>query len=163
MRRRGLLWPLAMAALLLAVVITNIAVAIVAADDPSFAIEPDYYRRAVAWDSAMNQARRNVALAWRVNPALGAYHADSGATLRVSVTDSAGIPIRDASISVTALHVARAADAYTTMMAADGAHGYVVTLPVHRAGQWELRLDVTRGADRFTSSVRVEATPSSSP
>lgn len=163
MRRRALHWPFAMVLLLAAVVVTNIRVAMIAADDPSFAIEPDYYRKAVAWDSAMAQAERNVALGWKVVPSLDAFTPDSGAALRVRLLDATGAPVSQAEISVTALHNARAADAHTLSMHADGDRGYVVTLPVDRAGQWELRFDVVRGADRYTTSTRIEAIPATGP
>lgn len=161
--KRGLIWPIAMAALLAAVVVSNIWVAVIAADDPSFAIEPDYYRKAVAWDSVMAQADHNAALGWTLTPQLGAFGADSGAALQVSLTNAAGEAIRDAAITVIALHNARAGDARTVALRADGDRGYVAMLPVHRAGQWELRFDVVRGADRFTANRRLEAVPSGAP
>ncbi|MEZ4456629.1 MAG: FixH family protein [Gemmatimonadales bacterium] len=36
------------------------------------AVEPDYYQKAVDFDSTMAQARRNASLGWRVDAALDA-------------------------------------------------------------------------------------------
>ena len=52
------LWPWAIGAVLLITVAANLALFHVAGSDPSFVIEPDYYAKAVAWDSTMAQTRR---------------------------------------------------------------------------------------------------------
>lgn len=155
--KKGMGWPIGVTVVLATVVAANIWVAVKANSDPSFAIEPDYYKKAVAWDSSMAQDRHNTALNWSLNPVLGTFGSDSGATLRVRITDAAGVAIRNATVHVAALYNARAGTIYTATLAADGAGGYAGALPVHHAGQWELRFDVTRGADRFTSTARVEA------
>jgi nitrogen fixation protein FixH len=161
--KKGLGWPISMAAILVSVVAANIWVAVIANDDPSFAIEPDYYQKAVAWDSSMAQARHNAALNWSLVPTLGAFAADKGARLSVRLTDSTGSTIHDARIHVAALYNARANAVYTATLGPDGPDGYVATLPVHHAGEWELRFEVRRGADRFTATARVEAVPAGLP
>ena len=55
--KRGLWWPIAVAAILATTVAANIWVMMIANDDPSFAIEPDYYRKALAWDTTLAQSR----------------------------------------------------------------------------------------------------------
>ena len=161
--KKGLGWPISMAAILVMVVALNIWVAVIANDDPSFSIEPNYYQKAVAWDSSMAQARHNAALNWSLTPTLGAFATDRGATLRVRLTDSTGAAIHDARIHVAALYNARANAVYTATLDPDGPDAYVVMLPVHHAGEWELRFDVTRGPDRFTATARVEAIPAGRP
>lgn len=161
--KKGLGWPIGMAAILGLVIVVNVWVAVLANRDPSFAIEPDYYAKAVAWDSSMAQARHNFALNWSLTPTLGAFAADRGATLRVRLTYSSGAAIHGAHIRVAALYNARASTVYTATLGPDGADAYAVTLPVRHAGEWELRFDVTRGAERFTATARVEAIPTGSP
>jgi nitrogen fixation protein FixH len=163
MMRRGWMWPVGVTVLLAAVVITNIWVAIVASGDPSFAIEADYYKKAIAWDSAMAQARKNASLKWLLESRLGAFSAADGATLRVRLTDSTGEPIHDARVEVAALFNARASTVFTTTMPAGNAGEYTAALPVDHAGEWELRFDVSRGGNRFTMVRRVTAVPATAP
>lgn len=154
---KGRAWPIGVALALAAVVVVNIRVAMIAARDPSFAIEPDYYRKAVAWDSAMAQSRANRQLRWTLTQRLAPFTDARGAALAVELTDADGAPISDASVTVSALHVARASDISTATLEPSPGGGYTTVLPVHRAGQWELRFEATRGADRFTALARVHA------
>ena len=159
--KRSTLWPIGIATILLTTVAVNFALMYVAGDDPSFAIEPNYYAKAVAWDSTMAQSARNEHLGWRVVPALAPFSTNGGAVLSVSVFDSTGAPIDDATVKVAALYNGRANVVLeSTLRHADSA--YRGSLPVTHRGQWELRFDVTRGSDRFTSTARIEAAESTS-
>jgi nitrogen fixation protein FixH len=160
---RGLRWPVAITLVLGTVVAANIWVAMKAGSDPSFAIEPDYYKKAIAWDSAMSQARTNAALGWRVAPSLAAFSADSGAALRVVVTDADGRPVRDARVTVEAMFNARASVVFTAQLLPDGHDAYVTQLPVDRAGVWEMRLDMTKDGARFMTVARLDAVRGSNP
>ncbi|HVX41727.1 MAG TPA: FixH family protein [Gemmatimonadaceae bacterium] len=154
--KRGLGWPIAVTLILAITVGVNIWVAVIADDDPSFAIEPNYYAKAIAWDSTMAQARENARLGWRLVPQLGAFTRDTGAPLHVSLLDSTGAPIHGAVVKVYALYNARAATIYeATLAPRDSA--YEARIPVEHIGEWELRFEVTHGGQRFTSTSRVEA------
>ena len=156
--KRGLGWPIGMAVILLLTVAANVGVIMVANDDPSFAVEPDYYQKAVHWDDAMAQARANESLGWRLEPSLS-LSAGAPARLVVRLSDSSGAPLAGATLTVQAMHNARAAEVFAATLApADVAGAYRAELPLERAGQWELRFEVTRGAERFTARTRIEAT-----
>ena len=159
--KRGGLWPAGVALILAATVGGNIWLYRVAKDDDSFAIEPNYYAKAVAWDSTMAQAQRNGAIGWHLQSTLGAF-SRNGALLRVSLTDSLGRAVSDATITVDAMYNARAAQVVRATLSPDGG-GYAARLPVRHGGQWELRFDVVRGGERFTASARVEARPGTGP
>ncbi len=156
--KRGMGWPIGIVAILVASVGLNFWMLGVANDDPSFAIEPDYYQKAVHWDSTMAQMRENAALAWRLSPSLGRFSLRDGARLEVTLTDASGVVIPDATIRVAAFFNARANDVYDTTLLRDST-GYTAVLPVRHRGVWELRFDVVRGGRRFTSTARVEAIP----
>ena len=156
--KRGTGWPLGVVGILLATVILNVYVYRVAADDASLAIEPNYYQKAVDWDSTMAQMRRNAALGWHVSPQLGAFTRQHGARLVVTLTDAAGSSIAGATVKVSAFFNARADNVVDTTLTADSA-AYAGVLPVDRGGIWELQFEVERGAQRFTSTSRVEAVP----
>ena len=156
--KRGWGWPVGVAAILAATVGLNIWVYRVANDDPSFAIEPDYYQKAVDWDSTLAQRRQNLVLGWHLSPRLDAFTVRDGALLEVTLTDASGAPIRDATVKVAAFFNARANDIIDSTLARDST-GYAVRLPVTHGGVWELQFDVTRGDQRFTAVSRVEAVP----
>jgi nitrogen fixation protein FixH len=155
--KRGGWWPIGITAVLATTVAANIWVARIASDDPSFAIEQDYYQKAIAWDSTLAQARRNATLGWRLTPALGPIGTTGGARLSARLTDSTGAPISGASVRVSALQVARANDVHEVTLAAAGAGEYDAQLDARLPGQWELRFDVRSGSTHFTDIARVEA------
>jgi len=155
--KRGLGWPIGIATILALTVGANIWVAVIANDDPSFSIENDYYRKAVGWDSTMSQMRQNARLGWHVAPAFDAFTARDGATLQLRLSDSTGATIRGANVHVAALYNARAGQVLEGTMRPDSAESYALRLPVTYPGQWEVRFDIHRGNDRYTSSVRLEA------
>jgi nitrogen fixation protein FixH len=155
--KRGAWWPIGITAVLATTVAANIWVMMIANDDPSFAIEPDYYRKAVAWDSTLAQARESARLGWRLTPSLAPIPAAGGSRLSARLTDSTGTPIQGATIRVSARHVARASDVHDVALVASGSGEYAGSLDARRPGQWELRFDVRAGAAHYTEVARVDA------
>jgi nitrogen fixation protein FixH len=155
--KREHLWPLAISAILIGTVAVNFWVMHVASADPSFSIEPNYYARAISWDSTVAQQEQNRTLGWRLTPTLSRYDED-GAILRVSLTDSSGRAITHARVRVAALFIARANDVFDVHLEPDG-DDYAVRLPVKHRGEWELRFTVQDGTQRFTSTQRIDAEP----
>jgi hypothetical protein len=161
--KSALRWPIGISLVLASVVALNIWVAIKAGSDQSFAIEPDYYRKAVAWDSAMAQDRANLKLRWHITAVLSPVIHDT-ATLRASITDASGVPVSGADVRVTAMFNARANEAVSMRLApAASDSAYEAVLAVAHRGVWELRFLVTRGDERFTINTRVEALAASAP
>jgi nitrogen fixation protein FixH len=154
--KRGMWWPIGLSAVLAATVAANIWVAVIANDDPSFAVEPDYYRKAVAWDTTLAQDRHNALLGWRLTPEMSAIAPDGTSLLSAQLTDSTGAAISGAAIRVAALAVARASNVHDlTLTPAAGTGNYAVRFEARRAGEWELRFDATLGAEHFTQVSRV--------
>ena len=156
--KRGMWWPIGIATVLTLTVGANFWVLAVANDDPSFAVEPDYYQKALRWDDEMAQQQRNAALKWRLTPALAPF-GDEGAVLTVQLTDSAGVALSGAKVTVAALANARANSVLDATLVPGAHDSYAVVLPIDRAGEWELRFEAVRGGERFTAVRRVEATP----
>ena len=153
--KKGLGWPIGIAAILFTTVASNVGVILLTKDDPSFAVEPDYYRKAVEWDSTTARRARSDALGWQVTPTVQVGGANS--ELALALVDANGAPITDAIVTGELLHIARAAQMQAVSFAAT-ADGYAATVQMPRAGVWELRLDATRGDQRFLRTVRVETT-----
>jgi len=161
--RDGRLWPWGVGLVLGVTMAGNFWVMRLASADASFAIEPDYYRKAVAWDSTIAQAGRNTALGWHLDASLGRGPAGSPGGLEVILQSADGTPVDSATIRVEATHNARAAEILTADLRPTGRGRYRADLPTTRRGRWELRFTAVRGADHFTATLRRETSPAVSP
>ena len=102
MRRRDWYWPVGLVALLAASAGANIALVIITSRDTSFAVEPNYYAKALAWDQTMAQQARNDALGWALSLRIDPGDARGGKTVTVHLADRAGAPIEGAQVAVEA-------------------------------------------------------------
>jgi nitrogen fixation protein FixH len=155
--KRGMLWPAAVAGVLCLTIAANVWLITIANNDPSFAVEQNYYQRGLHWDDELAQRAHNAELGWKLLATLEPIERGLGAELRIALTDSRVAPIRDASVVVRAVHVARANDPVeVTLESADDGH-YRAIVPLQRAGLWELRIAVHRGPDVYTAIERMDA------
>jgi nitrogen fixation protein FixH len=148
-------WPIAIGIVLGLTVIANVAVYWTANHDPSFAVEPDYYRRAVEWDSTVARERRSAALGWRVDARLAPPEGGQ-ATLHVQLHSRDGTPLDSADVRAEASHNARGAEVFAVRLVEDGAGDYAGTIPSTRQGLWRIDLSAVRGADAFTERVTLD-------
>ena len=159
LRHRRRLWPTIIIAALGGHVILGVTLMRVAAADPHFAVEPDYYRRAVGWDTTQAQARRSRESGWRVVPSLGAFTGEP-LQLTLTVTDSLGQGIDSATVRVGIRSVAHAGPQTAVALApAAGTGHYAAHVPVTHIGLWDLFVEVDRGAQRVTNRLRVTIHP----
>lgn len=154
-RAGGRAWIAGVAVILGATVAVNIHVFRLANADPSFAVEQDYYGKALRWDDELAQRERNAMLGWTASLALSPDGSE-GTMVRVRLADAGGAPLRDARVRVSAFSVARSARVLEATLVAEGDGEYAAPLPVTRGGMWELRVEAVRGADRFTSTHRLD-------
>jgi nitrogen fixation protein FixH len=158
---RGWLWPAGIVALLSTSAAGNIAFMVLANRDASFAVERDYYRKAVEWDRTMAQRAANAELGWqasaRFEPA-----ADGGARLVVRLRDRAGAPIDGATVEVEAFANARARDVHALVLHPLGGGAYGARLAAPRSGVWEVRVAAMRNGHRF-AQVLSDELPRASP
>ncbi|HEX6764498.1 MAG TPA: FixH family protein [Polyangiaceae bacterium] len=155
------IWPFVPAALLVCMLTGLGSMAAIAADDPGFALERDYYRKAVAYDREIAQRGENARLAWSAQTELGSASPGASTELVVRLRDQKG-PVTGAMLSVEALRNATAARVLETKLAERAPGEYAGHLSMARGGLWELRLTAERGGERFTSVERrdvVEARP----
>jgi nitrogen fixation protein FixH len=155
--RKDRLWPTIIVAVLVIDVAVGFAMMRLAADDPHAAIEPDYYHKAVIWDSTLAQADRNAALGWTLESSLGAITPRHDAPLMLRISDDSGQAVTGATLQVEAMQVAHADEVVHATLTAGADGGYVADLPMARPGLWELRVVATRGGDRFTADLRLDA------
>ncbi|HYQ42371.1 MAG TPA: FixH family protein [Polyangiaceae bacterium] len=156
-RRTGLPWALVPVALLLSSALGMGSMAIVAARDPHFATEPDYYQKAVRWDQIQTQAAANQRLGYVLElPAIVRFDARGQATIELSLRDRLGQPVTGAQLSANAF-----ANAYSGKIARLGfeeqAPGrYRAELSVSHPGQWVFSIVGNSGGERFTVDLRAD-------
>jgi len=148
------LWTWVIAGALALHVVGSLVMVFVATSNPSYAVEENYYQKALAWDSKRAQDATNEALGWKLEFAADPPAAPGkDAVLEARLHDAHGSPLEDATVSVEAFHNARAHDIFRAHLEAEGAGVYRATLPMRHNGRWELRFTVTRGTDRFTHTA----------
>lgn len=152
----GRLWPWFIALLLVATAGGQFVMVYAATHDPTFAVEPDYYKKAVAWDTTMVRERENLRLGWQAAGSMA--RTDAGAEVRIALTDSTGSPVAGAEVRVMAIHNLDGSHPVAIVLRESGP-AYRGVLPDARRGLWELRLDVVRGTIHFTPSLRVDFPP----
>ncbi len=152
--RGGRFWSLVPVLLIACMLVGLGSLAYVATDDPSFAVEKDYYKKAVAWDQAAAQAAENARLGWKVELATEPH----GKELRVvaRVKDAQGAPIRGATVALEAFANARASRVVSTRLEVGDDASYRGGLDLIQAGLWEFRFSVEARGQRFTETVRQE-------
>lgn len=150
-------WPAAIIALLCVHAIGMGVVVFIATRDPSFAVEPHSYRKAVTWDSARAEHRASDALGWvaaiDAEPALDLL---GRRRVRCELKDHQGVPVVAATVTLEVFHHARAAERRRIALDAQDHGVYTALVPMKRAGTWELRLTARRGAETFSEVVTRE-------
>jgi nitrogen fixation protein FixH len=160
----GRRWPWGIAAVLAITVVGNALIYWEANDADAAAVEPDYYRKAVEWDSTLAQGERNRVLGWSVEADLGPREPNGGRTVRVRLRDAAGVPVSGAAVGLTAIHNTYASQPVEARSVTDTAGDARMDVPLGHDGLWELRLAITRGADRYTATLRRDtASPDRAP
>lgn len=149
------LWPIAIVGLLVASAAGNALLVVTAVGDPSFAVERDYYRKALAWDRTADQQDRNAELGWSARARLSAAGGDH-AEIDVRLEDDHGRPLAGARVAVEAFHNARASEVHAATLTPREAGRYVGDVPRARRGLWEVRLTAERGLNRFTAILPLE-------
>ena len=152
--KRGAIWPYLIAGALALHVVISLIVVFVATSDPSYAVEEDYYQKALAWDDKRAQDRTNDALGWHIDfTVTPPVRPGDQPTLEVAVHDSTGLPLSGAVVSVETFHISRSDDILrASLQSTDEAGVYRTALPMRPNGRWELRFTVDRNGQRFTYS-----------
>jgi hypothetical protein len=129
------------------------SMAVIASRDPGFALERDYYAKAVNYDREIDQRAVNARLGWSVESQLGPATPRSPTQLEVQVRTPSGA-MSGARVRVQALRNANAALVLEARCEEREPGRYHAALPLGHGGVWELRFVVEHGADRFTEVVR---------
>lgn len=125
-----------------------------ALDDPSFAVEPDYYQKAVDWDAHRARQLESERLGWSAD-----VHVSDASRLVIELADARGAPLRGADVRVESFHNARAAHISRHQLVEGEPGHYAVTVPPMRPGLWEIRVLAVRGADTYRRVVSHDVRP----
>ena len=155
----GRLWAWAPGVLLSGLLGTQLTVLHSVLDDPSFALEPDYYRKAVAWDAQRALERGSRALGWHATLVAEPAPQARGLAIRVQLLDARGEPLRGARLRLAAFSNARAARVLEASPSETAPGTYTAEIPSSVFGLWEFRLEATRGPDRFAEVLRQSVSP----
>jgi len=150
------MWPLAVVGVLAITVAANVWLMWAAADPNGAVVEPDYYRKAVQWDSLAVRQARSDALGWRADAAIGP---ESGgrAHVRATLADSLGAPVEGAEVELEAVHNLDGARHVRATLGETSPGTYEADAALDRRGMWELRLTARRAGEEFLASLRRDA------
>jgi hypothetical protein len=130
----------------------------IAVSDPHFALEPDYYDKAVHWDRAQALARESASTGLKVTVDRLIRSSDGSVALRLRLVDRDARPVVGASVAVEAFPNAFANRVERLALSEVAPGVYVGRLPRAVLGVWELRLTATSGTLRFRQVVRQDVT-----
>lgn len=153
-RASARIWPFVPAALLAAMLAGLGTMAVIAVDDPGFALERDYYQKAVSYDAEMAQRAQNARLGW--TGTLSVERAGSDPSwLSFGLRDARG-PVTDARVRVEALRNASASLVLEATLVERSPGEYRAALPLRQGGVWEFRFTAVRAGETFTDVQRRE-------
>lgn len=161
-KKSGLFWMLVPVVLLVTSVGGWLLMVSMAVDDPGFAVEPDYYKKASNYDAVIDQRAENSRLSYAVEVVSFALTGERSAHLIVSVRDADGMPLSEARVTALALPVARAFDVQELLLRHRDAGVFEANLQRPRAGLWEVRVRVDLDGRVFTRVLRPELYPGKS-
>ena len=159
-RRARLPWALVPVALLLSSALGVGSMAIVAARDPHFATESDYYQKALRWDQTQAQAATNQRLGYEVKlPATSSFDEQGHATVELVVRDRLGREVHGAQLAGEAFANAFSSQVVAVVFLERAPGRYVAALTVRHRGQWVFRIAGSVESDHFTVDLRTDLVP----
>lgn len=143
-------WIGVVVGLLLLSVVTQLVGVFLAVSDPSFAVEPDYERKAARWDDHVEQQRENQRLGWTLQVRCEPTGDRGKVEVSVNLLDSFARPIEDAEVELEVFHNARASRILRGTLEHVRKDRYAATFDMRRTGIWEFRIAARRAGDLFT-------------
>ncbi len=141
---RGLHWPLMLLGMFLVSASFVIVTAVLGAGSGSHMVEPDYYARAVDWDSERERLEAAERLGWDVRvSASGVLNPVGTRLVSVLIFDSEGDPIESAIVQAICFAHTQAHDRTETEIPHVGAGQYQTRIQgMHTGGLWEFRVSI---------------------
>ena len=155
--RAGAIWAWVPALLLGAMFVGLGSLAYLAIDDPSFALESNYYDKAVHWDENQQQARKSQAMGLQVALTEPLTLSETGRIMvQLSVTDGKKLAFAGADVALDAFPNAYASRVQRLVLRELKPGLYVGELSPGVRGLWELRVVVKLGTLRYDQVLRAD-------
>ncbi len=152
-------WPLIIIGLLSVHVLVSLIFVYIATSNPSFAVEENYYQKALNWDEKRAQDANNLQLGWKCETSLiASTTAGEPSTVTVTILDSEGTPIDNAKVKLECFALARSGHILHAALASTDNGQYKASIDAHRPGLWEIRISAERQGKLFTFSERLTFT-----
>jgi nitrogen fixation protein FixH len=153
--RSGAVWAWVPALLLGTMLLGLGTLAVIATDDPHFALEPNYYDKAVHWDRTQRERRDSAALGLELTLTKAlAQAADGTIEIELRVESRERAPLQSAAIELEAFPNAYASRIERVKLLETAPGVYRARLKGQARGLWELRFDIVKGPLRFQQSLR---------
>lgn len=146
----GSYFPFFIILLLLVSVGSNVYLMLRATGDASFAVEPDYYKKAVDYDKTAAAERASEALGWKPTVQM-----NEDKLLELSLADRLDRPVTEATVKVEAFPIARSQRFLHAELVEKAPGRYVWERPLDKTGIWEFRLSADRGDEHFVHKARL--------
>lgn len=154
-RRRRFAMPAVVLGLLGGHVVFILLAITLATGDRSFAVVPDYYQKAVAYDDRKAALAVSAALGWRVALEPGAQVTSLGERdVLVRLRDREGAAVSGAQVAVSGYHFSRADEPVSFELAEALPGQYVGRAPLGREGFWWFELTAVRGGEDFFTEFK---------
>ena len=152
-------WALVPVALLLSSALGVGTMAIIAARDPHFATERDYYQKAIHWDQIQAQAATNQRLGYTVRaPASLGIDRQGRVTLEVEFSGGLGQQVRGGQLVGEAFANAYSAEVIRLVFSEPSPGIYQARFSTQHPGLWIFRIAGNAAAEHFTTDFRLDLT-----
>ncbi len=152
--KSGRIWPV----IIIGLLALNIGIAtltlVLATRDESFAVEPDYYQKAVAWDEHARDREAQARLGWTLKAEVGPADARGARLMTATFRARDGASIDGATLSGECFHNAVASCRVPVTLLPTGRAGeYSAVVPMARSGEWTLDLKATAPGGPFEARL----------
>ncbi len=152
----GVRWPLIVTGILLTSFAVCTVTVIASLSDRSYAVESDYYERAVRWDESARERDASALLGW--TSAASITTGGSDGELNLVLHDQGGVPITGATVEAEVFHHARRGEALLLTLGERAPGRYAADLSSAPAGVWRVRVRAVLGGSVYVSSRDIVST-----
>ena len=149
-------WPWIIVGLLGGHVTIMVVAVIIATNDRSFAVVPNYYQRAVNWDQTQAQKRASEKLGWHVRvEASNQVDPIGRRAMSFVLTDADGKALDHAVLEIEYFHDSHGDEEKQVKLTPDATDPsrFTVLLPMRYAGNWEFHFTATAGGKTFVAAA----------
>ncbi len=155
--RRGRFWMLVPLGLLVVSVSGWLYMVALAVDDPGFAVESDYYKKASNYDDVMAQASENSRLGWNAKVLGFSWLPNGDGRLTMRVTETEEQALKSLVASADAFPIARSKRVQSLQFEQQAPGIFNALLVRPRVGLWEVRVTLENAAgEKATAVLRPE-------